>query len=262
MRDILGDSASPKLEVGPGERYPPYFMGISLGIFAVALDLVIGIIAAANVAIASHLSLRSPRKESNFESHFEWRLIFCMIMQFGVAILSGCSLFLLSLNINTPFGYYVGFPFAYGFFLLGHFVLQSFGFNPVKRMFMAPLAALSLALSALACILDAFLLNECRLGFTVFVYGFTLIYQLFIHSQRIPIENPDWRNIGASFVFCSCWMVLFIFPLDCKVRGPTTIIVSAASGLEAILLVYIGIVGLREKWRQHRQHIRGPTSTV
>ena len=227
-----------------------------------ALDLVMATLAAANVAIASHLSLRSPQKESNFESHFESRLIFCMIIQFVVAVFSGCSLFLLSLNISTTFGYYVGFPFAYGFLLLGYFILQSLGFNPVKRMFMARLSALSVALSTLAFILNACLLNKCRTMFTVVVYGFTLIYQLFIHSQGIPLENPDWRNIGSSFFFCSCWMLLSLLPLHCKARGPSTIIVSSASCLEAILLAYIGVIGLWKKWRPHRRHIRGSTSPV
>ena len=258
MHDIL----DPEPELRPGERDSLYSMGILLGILAVALDLIVALIAAANVAIASHLSLRSPRKKSNFESHFKWRLIFCMVMQFVIGILSGASLFLLSLNISTVFGYGVGFLFAYGFLFLGHFAFQSFGFNPLKLMFKVPLSALSLALSTLAVILDACLRNKCRLEFTILIYGFSLIYQLFIHSQRIPIENPDWRNIGASFVFCSSWMVLFLLPLYCRGRGRSTIIVSAASGLEAILLAYICIVGLREKWRQHRRHIRGPTSPV
>jgi len=77
MHDIL----DPEPELRPGERDSLYSMGILLGILAVALDLIVALIAAANVAIASHLSLRSPRKKSNFESHFKWHLIFCMVVR-------------------------------------------------------------------------------------------------------------------------------------------------------------------------------------
>jgi len=247
-----------------GDTYSTYSLGIFLGIFAVALDLLVAIVAAANVAMASYLSFHPPREKFNFESNFQWRLIFCMIMQFATAIVSGNSLILFSLNIGIIFSICVGCLFLMGFSFLVHSVFLLFGVNRLKHMLKlkAPLSALSLVLSTLAFILVVCLRNQQTLWFTVFAYFFTLIYQLFIHSQRIPIEKPEWMYIGLSFLYCFLWMLLSLWLIASNFQDPLAIIANTASGLEGILFTYIAVVGVSKKWGQHRRHIRGSTSPV
>ena len=257
----LHDLPGANLELDPqGDTYSLYSLGILLGIFVVAVDLVIATFAAVNVAIASHLSLHPPRKESNFESHFEWRLIFCMIMQCGIAIVSGVSLILLSFNINLAFSLCVGTSLAYGFLFLGYFVCwQSFGFNAVECMLKAPLSALSLALSTLAFILNVSLRHKDTTWPTVLAYYLTLTCHSFIYSHRIPLEKPHRINVGLSIACCGSWISVVI-PLYYNNMDSAEITVMAVSGLEAIVLGYIGITGMWK--RRHRPHIRGPISPV
>jgi len=257
MHDLLDPK---KLEISPkGDTYSTYSLGILFGIIAVALNLVAAIIAAANVAIASHLSLHPPRREYDVESIFKQRLIFCMITQFAIAIVSGISLLLFSLNIDSFLGVCVGFFLFHGFLFLVIFVWQSLEFN--HEMFKG-LSTLSVVLSTLAFILAVARQKIYPLQSIVCFYFSTLIYHLCIHSQGIPTEKPHRTNIFYSFVLCLSWMEVSIPPLASHYRDPSMIILSAISGLEGILFAYLVIVGLWKKWRGHQRHIRGPTSPV
>jgi hypothetical protein len=92
--------------------YSTYSLGILLGIVAVALNLTTAVTAAVNAALACHLSLQigQTRKRPNIEA----RLILCMIVLFGAAVISGGSLVLLSFNIDVSFAICVGVLFLSG----------------------------------------------------------------------------------------------------------------------------------------------------
>ena len=74
MNDLL---SSPELRPLPreGDSYSLDSLGMMLGIIAVALNLSVAVMAAANAALASYLSLRPEHKAPNIEAH----LILCYL---------------------------------------------------------------------------------------------------------------------------------------------------------------------------------------
>jgi len=243
INDLL---SSLELELFPGGgSYSPYSLGILLGILAVALNLAVAVMAAVNTALASHLSLRPEQKAPNIEA----RLIFCMIVLFGTAIVSGSSLILLAINIDFPFTICVGVLFLSGVGISIHHVLALFGFNWLKRMYKTPLPASSLILSTVAFIL-AIARPDATMWFTIPNYYFTLTYHLLIVIQNMPSRPSKW-SITCAFILCSSWTACSI--VTCRVNYWNlwyTIAFGAVSGLEAIALASIGIVG---GWKRRRR---------
>ena len=257
MRDLLHDvSPSPELDFSPKEdRYSPYSVGILWGIFAVALYLFVAIISSANVAMASHLSLHPPRKKFNFEM----RLIFCMLMQFAAALLSGVALFSLTSRIEHFFAVGVGISFSFGLFILTNQITTMFGLNSLKRVWKTPLLALLIALSSVAFLFAGIERNEGTMWVTTIAYCFTFAYQLLVACQSIPFSYQDEMSIAFPWILCLFWAVGSLLPFVLNSRGLFTIAVSATSGLESILLAYIGIVGMWKNWRQNQRHIQVPS---
>ena len=133
MNDLL---SSLKIQLLPeGDSYSLYSLGILLGILAVALNLSVAVISAVNAALASHFSFQPEQKAPNIEA----RLIFCVIVLFGTAVVSGISLILLSININPCFAICVGALFFSGVGISIHHVLELFAIDQLKRM-LHPLA--------------------------------------------------------------------------------------------------------------------------
>lgn len=95
---------------------------------AVALNLAVAVVAAVNTALACHLSLLPKQKPPNIEV----RLILCVIVLFGAAVVSGGSLILLSFNLGTFFAICVGVIFFSGVVISIHHVWALFGFNWTK----------------------------------------------------------------------------------------------------------------------------------
>ena len=114
-----------------------------------ALYLAVAVIAAVNVALASQLSLRPEQKAPNIEG----RPIFCMIVLFSTAIISGISLILLSINIDLFFTMSVGTLALSSIVISIYHVSKFFDFELPKCMRKTRLSALSLILSSLTFIL-------------------------------------------------------------------------------------------------------------
>ena len=124
MNDLLSSSLGLKL-FPRGDSYSAYSLGMLLGIIAMVLNLAVAVMAAVNVALASHLSLRPEQKAPNIEAG----LIFGMIMLFSTAVISGISLILLSINIDCWFTLCVGITFISGVMILIYHILELFGFH-------------------------------------------------------------------------------------------------------------------------------------
>ena len=133
MNDLL---SSPELRLLPreGDSYSLDSLRMMLGIIAVALNLSVAVMAAANAALASHLSLRPEQKTPNIEAH----LIFCMIVLFGTAVVSGSSLTLLSINIDPFFTLFL----SGGLVSILH-ALELLGPHWVKRVYKTPLCLIT-----------------------------------------------------------------------------------------------------------------------
>ena len=243
INDLL---SSLELELFPGgDSYSPYSLGILLGILAVALDLAVAVMAAVNAALASHLSLRPEQKAPNIQA----RLIFCMIVLFGTAAVSGSSLILLSINIDFPFTICVGVLFLSSVGISIHYVLELFGFNWLKRMYKTRLLASSLILSTVAFIL-AVARPDATMWFTIPNYYFTLTYHLLVVIQNMP-SRPGKRSITSAFILCLFWTACLI--VICLVKDRNlwyTIAFCIVLGLEAITLASIGIIG---SWKRRKR---------
>ena len=244
MNDLL---ASMEFELFPGgDTYSPYSLGILLGILAVALNLAVAVIAAANAALASHLSLHPPQKSLNIEERF----IFCMIVLFGIAIVSGTSLILLSINIDFFFTICVGFLFLSGVGISLYHVLAFFGCEWLGCMYKTPLPASSLVLSTVAFIL-AIVRPDGTMWFKIPNYYFTLTYHLLVVIQNVP-SRPNRRSITCAFSLCLTWTACSA--VTCVINNQNlqySIALGVVSALEAVTLASIGIGSIckRRAWR-------------
>ena len=223
-----------------------------LGIFAVALNLAVAVVAAVNATLALHLSLRPEQNPPNIEA----RLVFCMIALLGIAVISGSSLILLSIHIDILFTAYLGSAFVVGLLLSFCCCFELFDLNSLKRL--TPLSLLSLFLSTLAFIL-AVARPDTAIGIwiTITSYHLTLIYHLFIVIKNNPSRPDEWSVIlhcllGSLWTFCSFWPAFFgqgsDYVLACG---------SLVSGLEALTFAYIGIfdklISYKRKGRRQPQ---------
>ena len=243
MNDLQSSSEVPLFS--RAVLYNAYSLGILLGILAVALNLSVAVVAAVNAALASHLSLRPEQKAPNIEV----RLIFCMIVLFGTAVVSGSSFILLSIYIDYFFAICVGTLFFSGVGISILHVLELSGFHWLKRMYKTPLTASSLILSTVAFLL-AVLQSTSTTWLIIPSYFFTLIYHLFADIQNIP-SRPVKRSITFAFIVGLSWALCLIVP--CLVNSPNLFYATLSgivSGLEAITLITIGIVG---SWKIRRR---------
>jgi hypothetical protein len=247
----MNDLSLLELQLPPGELfYSQYSFGILLGILAVAVNLAIAVVAAVNAALASHLSLRPEQKTPNIEA----RLTFCIIMLFGTAVVSGMSLILLSIHIDFPFTICVGVLFFSGVGISIHHVLELSGFHWLKCMCKTPLPALSLILSTMAFTLAVALRDE-TIWFIIPNCYFTFNYHLLVDMQNMP-SRPDKRSIAFAFILGLSWTLCSF--TTCFVNGPDSlyaILSGVVSGLEAITLASIGIVGSWKKRRRPRMNL-------
>jgi len=225
----------------------------------VAFDLVIAFIAAANVAMASHLSLDPPRKEPNFQG----RLVFCMTMKLGTAMFSAGSLYLLCAKIDFIFTFCLEVSFCLGLAILVYQVATLLGFKAwVKRSSKRLLPLILSVVSLIAFIISTMVLRKNNVWLTTLATYFTCTYISLVILQIIPFDHPDAKGIVFPLILCLVWMAASLVPLFSSSRITLTIIVSAVSGIEAILLAYVGGSGIwKRRGRQHR-HTRVPTNPV
>ena len=210
MNDLL---SSPELRLLPreGDSYSLDSLRMMLGIIAVALNLSVAVMAAANAALASHLALGPEQKAPNIEAH----LIFCMIVLFGTAVVLGSSLTLLSINMDPFFTLCVGAVFlSGGLFSILH-TLELLGPHWVKRVYKTPLPVSSLILLKMAFIFSV--------------------------AQR---DATIWVTIPGcyAFILCLYWTACSVTTLalnsqDLRHWTPFGVV----SSLEAITLAFIGI---------------------
>ena len=211
------------------------------------LNLAVAVIAAVNAALASHLSLHPPQKAHNIEG----RLIFCMVVLFGTAIVSGSSLILLASNIDYFFTTCIGFLLLSGIGISMHHVLALFGFQWLKRLYKTPLPAASLILSTVAFILALSHPNG-TMWITAPNYYFTLTYHLLAVIQNTP--QPGRRSITCAFILCLSWTACSIVACVFSVLSTRAlwyvVALTVVSSLEATTLSSIGIVGI---WKRRRR---------
>jgi len=245
MNDLL---AKMEFELFPGgDTYSPYSLGILLGILAVALNLAVAVIAAANAALASHLSLHPRQKNVNIEE----RLIFCMIVLFGTAVVSGTSLVLLSINIDLFFTVCVGFLFLSGVGISLYHVLALFGCKWLERMYKTPLPASSFILSTAAVILAIARPDE-TMWFTIPNYYFTLTYHLLVVIQNTP-SQPNRRSITCAFFLCLSWTACSTVTYAVNNQDlQYAIAFIVVSAVEAITLASIGIISIFKRRARRR----------
>ena len=275
MHDLLRDLSPPPEFSTQGDTYSSYSFGMLFGILAVALDLIVAIIAAANVAMASHLSLRPPRKDPDFHG----RLVFCMIMQLGTAMFSGCSLYILALEIDVTFSLCVLVSFIYGSMILMYQVFKLYGFKPwMKRSSKTPLLFI---LSIVSC--TAFMLavgsksqSKGSMWTTTLANYLTFTYILLVFFQVIPLNHPDaikgdykailfTKSCALPLSLCSFWMTTSLFTLFNSSESGwniVTIIGIAASVLEAVLFGYVAGMAFWKSSKRQQRHTRVPTNPV
>jgi len=247
----MNDLSSLELELFSRlNSYSPYPLGVLLGILSVALNLAVAVVAAVNAALASHLSLRPEQKAPNIEA----RLTFCMIALFGTAVVSGISLILLSIKIDYFFAMCVGALFFSGVGISIHHVLELSGFHWLKRMYKTPFLASSFILSTVAFILAVAQRDE-TIWFIIPSCYFTLNYHLLVDFQNMP-SRPGKRSITFAFILGLSWTVCSI--MTCIINSPDlgyAIPFGVVSGLEAITLFSIGIVGSWKRRRRPRMNL-------
>ena len=248
-----------RLSKSPEEdTYSLYSLGILLGILAVAFNLVVAIIAAANGAIATHLSLRPPLKESIFEQ----RLLLCMMSQFFAAVMAEVSLFLLSTNIHdTFFTICVGALFFLCFCTLGHHVWVLLGLDWAKSIFkMSILKTLYIASLFLSTLASTLALGTAysTVWFTILIYYLTIVCHSLYFSTRLalnlgtiislPCLSVLWSLVSFGNIFTGGW-------LSSKLA---TMVVSV---IESALLMHMFMELRKELYRtrQRLKHTRVPT---
>jgi len=247
----MNDLSSLEVQLFPGGVfYSAYSLGILLGILAVALNLAVAVVAAVNAALASHLSLRPEQNAPNIEA----RLIFCMIALFSTALVSGSSLILLSINFDPSFSICVGVLFLSGVVISIHHVSELFGFHWLKRVYKTPLCASSLILSTVVFIFAVSRPNT-TIWLTIPYYCFTLIYHLFADIQSMPFRPGKW-SIICAFILCLYWAYCSVTTFVFQSRSPWFMMAfGVASGLEAVILASIGIVGSWKRRRRPRMNL-------
>jgi hypothetical protein len=250
MNDVLSSLEIQLL--AEGDSYSLYSLGIWLGILAVALNLSVAVIAAVHAALASHFSFQPEQKTPNIEAH----LIFCVIVLFRTAVVSGISLIFLSININPFFAIRcVGALFFFsGVGISIYRVLALSAFDWLTRM-LHPLAILSLALSSLACMFAIAGQPDATLWLTIPNYYFTLTYHLLVDLHNLPSRSGR-RGIICAFILYLSWTVFSIVTYFRNSRDFWyAITYVSVSGLTAIMFAIIGIVGCwkRRNWRRRKR---------
>jgi len=143
---------------------------------------------------------------------------------------------------------YVGALFLSGVGISIHHVLELCGFHWLKRMYKTPLSASSTILSMVALIL-AVSWRDTTIWFTIPNSYFTLIYHSLVDIQNMP-SWPGKRGTTYAFMLCSYWTYCSIITCGLDSRGSWyAITFGVVSGLEAITLASIGIVG---SWKRRR----------
>ena len=202
------------------------------------LDLSVAVMANANAALASHLSLRPEQKAPNIEA----RLIFCVTVMFGTAIVSGISLILLCINFDLFFSICVGALFFSGVWNSIYHVWESFDL-PSLDVCKTPLSASSLFFSTMAFIL-AVVRPNATTWITIPNYYFILTYHLLVDIESMPRRTP-W-----AFALCASWTGCSIAMFICSLRTQDlwyAIAFGVVSGIEAIILASIGFVS---RWKR------------
>ena len=246
MHDLLDIPLLPE-----GDSYSLYSLGIMLGILAVALNLAVAVMAAVNAALASHFSFQPEQNPPNIEV----RLIFCVLVLFGTAVVSGISLILLSININPFFAFCVGALFFSGVVISIYHVWALFGFNRLKRIGQNRLSTFSLLVSSSTCMFAIIGQPDATLWLTIPSYYFTLNYHLLVDLHDLP-SRPGRRGITCAFILCLSWtafsVVIYFRNSRDSAYAITYITLSSA---EAIIFAIIGIVACwrRQGWRRRGQ---------
>ena len=201
-----------------------------------ALYLAVAVIAAVNVALASQLSLRPEQKAPNIEG----RPIFCMIVLFSTAIISGISLILLSINIDLFFTMSVGTLALSSIVISIYHVSKFFDFELPKCMRKTRLSALSLILSSLTFIL-AVARPDVSMWLTIPNYCSILTYHSLVDTQNMPFRLGR-TSIDRAFILCLLWTASSITACVYKSRNMWyAIAFGVVSGLEAITLASTGV---------------------
>ena len=84
-------------------RYTVYSLGLMTGLFAVAMNIGVAAIAAANAALVCRYFISTDPDGAPLEP----RVLFCMLVLFIALILSGCSLILLSVEFDPSFAIFI-----------------------------------------------------------------------------------------------------------------------------------------------------------
>ena len=247
MNDLL---SSPEFRLLPREGYPYSldFLGMMLGIIAVALNLSVAVMAAANAALASHLSLQPEQKAPNIEAH----LIFCVIVLFGTAVVSGSSLTLLSINID-PFFTLCWSCIPFRWLVFNSPRLGIICPHWLKRVYKTHLSVLSLILLKMAFIVSV-AQRDVIIWVTIPGCHFTLNYHVLVDIRNNMPSSPSKR--GYAFILCLYWTACSVTTLALNsqdLRHRTAF--GVVSGLEAITLAFIGIGSSWERriWERRRR---------
>lgn len=220
---------------------------------AVALNLAIAVVAAINTALACHLSLLPKQKPPNIEV----RLILCVIVLFGAAVISGGSLILLSFNLGTVFAICVGVIFFSGVVISIHHVLTLFGFNWMRIMrSLKQLRFLSVCFSTLAFTLALTLQSDAIIWLTTLTYYFTLIYHSLVAIQNMPSLLWSRGSIIWAFTLCLSWILCSILSYVNNLGLDSFLeLAFLLNGPEIIILASIGFVGIQKRQRQPQMNL-------
>jgi hypothetical protein len=210
MRDLL---ASPPFALelwridqnNPGSRlYSTYSLGLMLGLLAIALNITVAAVSAVNAAIACHFSLHT---ESSHKHTMRYRVVFCMILQFFSATVSGMSFILLTLNYDWTFAVVAGFLFFAGSVVAAYHLIALFGLQWFTRLRAQPLHSVSLVLCCVAFSFDISTPSRSS-WFTITTFGVTVVYHMVaVLYNTSPLHlHPSIAEICSVFVISMLWV--------------------------------------------------------
>jgi hypothetical protein len=261
MRDLLSDDPF-KTKMWGDESKPPanylyttYSLGLMLGLLAIALNITVAAVAAVNAAIACHFSLHT---EIDRKAGMEYRVVFCMLIQFMASGISGVSLILLSVNFHWPFTIVAAFLFFAGTLVSAYHLIALFGTKWFTKLRGQPFHAVSLFVSSTAFAFDISTPSRSS-WFTITTFGVTIIYHmiavLYNAAPSRSVKGPKALAIFSIFVISGFWvgcvvttrlLSQWVDPTNGEHRSQwveaNMYVVCVFGGVEAVVLFGMGVI--------------------
>jgi len=211
---------------------------IVTGLIALGLNLGVAVIAAMNAALASyHSSTQAESQAAPKLPRMRYSVLFCICGQVGAAVLTGVTLFLMSVEYDPIAGLVAGGFYVVCLLITAYYILQSWGWKADMRT--APLVVWASVLTSTVAFglamahrwLDAYIIS-CA-------FAVTLVFHLMVIVLK-PIQLSS--IIVPAVLLCGLWAASIYVGLATRIFLDAVVISRCiACATEAFLLAAIAL---------------------